>query len=351
MTGKSAGVIEHSNPSRIWTRFARDILITGLISGVAVIAFIAMADPYGLRAAPGRPPGPIVDTDQRWSYPQVARGGAFTSAVFGSSTSRLLDPQALDAAFGSRFANLAMNGATPDEQLRLATLFLAGRTPDTVIFGLDATWCDASPAARGAIAFPDWLYEPHPSFGFLRQVNMRSLESAWKATLIALGHGRPVIREDGYSVFTPPESRYDAARARAHIAAGARPPDAPSDPVAAPMPALDRLDALLAGLPKQTKAILAFMPIHARAQGQPGTPAGSREAACKARVAEIGRRRGLMVVDFRFPSSVTANDDNYWDALHYRLPVADRIVAGLQEASRTGADDAQGFYRVLALAR
>ncbi|MBE7203426.1 MAG: hypothetical protein INR70_37290 [Parafilimonas terrae] len=330
-----------------WARFARDILLTGLGLGLAVVAFIALVDPYGLRAAPGHPPGPIVDTDQRWSYPQVARGGAFDAAVFGSSTSRLLDPTALDAAFGARFANLAMNAATPDEQLRLAALFLAGKTPKVVLFGLDASWCEAAPAARTAITFPDWLYEPSPRFGFLRQVNLRSLEAAVKAAEARWGHGRPAIRADGYAVFTPPESTYDLARARNHLAAATRNADPIGEPMAAPMSGLDRLDALLGRLPTTTRTILVFMPVHVRAQAREGTSAGDRERACKDCVAAIGAHHHALVVDFRYPSPVTTDDANYWDALHYRLPVAARIVASLAEAARGAKDDSGGLYRVL----
>jgi hypothetical protein len=331
-----------------WRRFARDIVAAVLSIGLAIIAFIAAADPYGLRAALGRPAGPIVDTAQRWSYPQVARGGAFDSAVFGSSTSRLLDPVALDGAFGGHFANLAMNAATPDEQLRLASLFLVGRDAKLVLFGLDATWCSAAPKTRTAIPFPDWLYEKDAPFGFLRQVNLRSLESAAKSALVRAGHGRPAIRGDGYAVFTPPEATYDPERARQHIASAARDAGDRADPVDAPMPALAQLEALLADLSPRTRVILAFMPVHARVQGQPGTKSGERENACKARAAQVGARRGVLVVDFRIPSDVTTQDTNYWDALHYRLPVAARIVAGLGAAARSRTDDPQGTYTVLA---
>ena len=334
-----------------WPRFTRDTLTTLAVIGLAIIAFIAAVDPYGLRTAPGHPPGPIVDTAQRWSYPQIARGGAYDSAVLGSSTSRLLDPVALDAAFEARFANLAMNAATPDEQLRLAALFLAGRTAKVVLFGLDTTWCAATPAARSAIPFPDWLYEPEASFGVLRQVNVRSLEAAGKAALVEAGYGRAAIRADGYAVFTPPESSYDPSRAERHLASAVRDPGEPADPPTAPMPALDRLGALLSRLPRKTQAILAFMPVNARLQGRDGTPAGAREAACKARAARLGAEHGALVTDFRIPSPVTTQDTNYWDALHYRLPVAARIVAGLKEARTTGVDDGAGLYRVLAPAR
>ncbi len=339
------------HPHSPWLRFVRDTLLGLVLMGVAVVAFIAAADPYGLRAAPGHPPGPIVDTAQRWSYPQVARGGAFDAAVFGSSTSRLLDPVALDAAFGAHFANLAMNAATPDEQLRLARLFLAGGQGKLVLFGLDTTWCAAAPAARSAIPFPDWLYEPNPAFGFLRQVNSRSVEAAAKAVLVRAGQGRAAIRADGYAVFTPPEAAYDAVRAEAHIASAAHDPQEPADSPDAPMPALERLRDLLGAQGPRTRAILAFMPVHAVLQARAGTPAGERESACKARAARIGAEHGALVVDFRIPSPVTTQDTNYWDALHYRVPVADRIVAGLKTAATTGAGDGTGLYRVLTPAR
>ncbi|MWV22922.1 hypothetical protein FVE89_13105 [Methylobacterium sp. 2A] len=320
---------------------------TALI-GIAIIAFVALLDPYGLRAAPGHPPGPIMDANQRLSYPQIARGGAFDAAVFGTSTARLLDPNALDAAFDVRFANLAVNAATPDEQIRLAKLFLAHHRVRAVLFGLDATWCSADPPARTANAFPDWLYAEGAPWGVLRQVNLRSVTVAAQVGLARLGLEQPRMRRDGYAVFTPPEDRYDPERARAHIRAGAADPTAAADSEDAPMPALARLDDLLNRVPAAALKLLVFTPVHAAAQGAPGTAQGRREAACKSRVAAIGARHGATVVDFRIASPLTRQDANYWDALHYRLPVAARIVADLKEAVATGADDPAGTYRVLA---
>ncbi|AWN38101.1 hypothetical protein [Methylobacterium radiodurans] len=342
-----------SEPAGTWRAFAILFAGTVLALGLAVVGLVAVLDPYGLRTGPGRAPGPIMDRNQRFMYPQIARSGAFDAAVFGTSTARLLEPGALAEAFGGRFTNLAVNAATPDEQMRLAGLFLAAGRPRTVLFGLDATWCAAAPPARTQHPFPDWLYAPDAPLGLWHQVSWQALTVASRVALHALHLAPARIRSDGYAVFTPPETAYDLTRARAHIRAGtAMDPDAVAPGGAGPaeggMPALDRLDALLAALPRETRRILAFMPVHAAAQGQPGTEAGRREAACKARVAEIGRVRGALAVDFRIPSPVTTEDANYWDALHYRLPVADRIVAGLKDAARTGADAPDGFYRVLA---
>ncbi|MGV7029634.1 hypothetical protein [Methylobacterium symbioticum] len=337
-----------------WRRFGRDMAVAALAIGAAAVAFVMAMDPYGLRAAPGRPGGPIMDRNQRFMYPQIARGGPFDAAVFGTSTARLLDPEDLDRAFGARFANLAINAATPDEQGRLAALFLAGRPVRAALFGLDATWCAGAPPRRTAHPFPDWLYEPEAPGAVLKQVNLQGLAVAGRVALHALHLAPERLRPDGYGVFTPPEAAYDLARARLHIRAGTRSDPEAVEPASGPdrpeagMPALDRLDALLAALPAPARRIVAFMPVHVAAQGASGTEQGRREAACKARVAEIGRRRGALVVDFRIPSPVTTEDSNYWDALHYRLPIASRIVAGLKAAAETGADDSQGFYRVLA---
>lgn len=349
MASRSPGrTMDGTDAPASWTRFARSLVGAATLIGLTVIAVVGLIDPYGLRAAPDHPPGPIMDANQRLSYPQIARGGPFDAAVFGTSTARLLDPKALDEAFGVRFANLAVNAATPDEQIRLADLFFAHHPVRAVLFGLDATWCSADPPARTANAFPDWLYDAGTPWDILRQVNLRSVTVAVQAGLARFGLARPRLRQDGYAVFTPPEDRYDPERARAHIRAGAADPTAPADPADAPMPALVRLDHLLGGVPSDAVKLLVFMPVHAVAQGAPGSKLSRREAACKGRVAAIGARRGATVVDFRFASPLTRQDANYWDALHYRLPVAARIVADLKEAVATGADDPAGIYRVLA---
>ena len=342
-------------PSVPWRRFALAFAFAGLGFGLAAIGFVAAMDPYGLRARPGRP-GAIMDRNQRFMYPRIARAGGYDAAVFGTSTARLIDPHDLDRAFGAHFSNLAVNAATPDEQRALARLFLRRNAVRAVLFALDSTWCAADPPRRTAHPFPDWLYAEGAPWGWLRQVNGQSFGIAAQVALHRLGLAPARIRADGFSVFTPPEASYDPIRAARHIHGGgnALEPE-PAAPGAAPaagaddaMPMLDALDALLASVPEVAKKLVAFMPVHVAAQAPAGTPEGAREAVCKARVAAIGRARGALVVDFRLPSPITTRDANYWDALHYRLPVAARIVEGLRAAAETGADAADGSYRVLA---
>ena len=40
-----------------------------------------------------------------------------------------------------------------------------------------------------------------------------------------------------------------------------------------------------------------------------------------------------VVADFLIPSPITSSQANYWDPVHYREPVADRIMADLAAAS------------------
>ncbi|GEP00233.1 hypothetical protein [Methylobacterium haplocladii] len=343
-------------PEAAWRRFGASFSAAVAVLGLAAIGFVALFDPYGLRAAPGRPPGPLMDSNQRFLYPQIVRSGAYDAAVIGTSTARLLDPRDLDRAFGARFANLAMNAATPYEQSEVAALVLRHVRPKAMIFALDTTWCEAEADRRRLTfrPFPAWLYEDTANGGFMRQVNWRSLTIAGGVLLHRLGLAPERIRGDGFAVFTPPEWSYDAPRAAAHIHSGATALDdtdasetkAPASD--GPMPALAWLDALLRKTPAEALKLVAFMPVNVAAQGRPGTPQGQREAACKAQVARIGEMRGATVVDFRYPSSVTTDDTNYWDALHYRLPVAGRIIGSLKAATQGGADDAGGVYRVLA---
>ena len=351
--------IASDNGARDWRSFVVSFAAALVLLGSAASGFVSWLDPYGLRVKPGRAPGPLMDINQRFMYPQIARSGAYDAAVFGTSTSRLLDPRALDAAFGARFANLAMNAATPFEQTELARLFLRENATRAIILGLDANWCDGDADKRKLTfrPFPPWLYRPGTPWGTIRQINWQSLATAAQVLMARLGLAKPRMRQDGFAIFTPPERSYDAARASSHIHSGKTALDDPDEPRAAsrdqaltdaPMPALVWLDALLAETPPDATRLVAFMPVHAVVQGRPGTALGEREATCKARVAEIGRRRGATVVDFRLLSDVTTTDANYWDALHYRLPIADKIVAGLKTAQMAGRDDADGFFKVLA---
>jgi hypothetical protein len=349
------GITDPAALPAAWKSFLRVFAFTAAGLVTLLYGAILALDPYGLFASPQRRPGPIMDLNQRFMYPQIVRGGRYDSAVFGTSTVRLLDPAQLDDAFGGAFANLAMNAATPWEQMQIAGLFLRETPrPRVLIFGIDATWCEAD-ADRKRVTFrtfPPWLYRPIAFADAFEIFNFKRLEIALRVAAFRLHLTKARIRGDGYEVFTPPEASYDAARAKAHI--GAVPPPFPMPYVAGEaeraawrFPALPWLDDLLDRMPRNTRVILLFPPVHVAAQPPRGSDAEAREDECKRRVAAIGARHGGTVVDFRRPSAVTGADINYWDQLHYRLPIAKRLVEtvrAIEEGTSAGDD---GFYRVL----
>ena len=329
--------------------------------------FTLAMDPYGVAASPTRAPTPIMDTDQRRSYPQLVRGGHFDSAVFGNSSVRLLDPGRLDPLFGGRFVNLAFNSSTPWEQTRMAELFLYHvPIPRTLVFGLDPLWCGADadqPARRlTPYGFPDWLYETDrrslvESYG--RLFSLHDLEVAFRVAAVRLHLAKPRIRRDGYAVFMPPEASYDLERARQHIWGGGVRAVAPVEPPVVlddaarerlTFPALDWLAGLLDRVPEATLTILVFPPIHIAAQPVPGSQAAALDAACKARIAAIGLRHRAVVIDFRHPSPLTSLDENYWDQLHVRLGIADRVTNAIHRACLGAPDQDDTFFDLLSSA-
>jgi len=325
---------------------------------IVVTAAIWLLDPYGV--SPFRLPiaRPIMDINQRYMYPQIARSGTYDSAVIGTSTSRLLDPLDLDSAFGGRFANLAMNAATAWEQVELAKLYLRHQpVPRTLIIGLDAIWCaDAASLVRITFrGFPAWMYDENPWNDLPELLNTKTVEITGRLAAFHFGWMPERIRRDGYEVFTPPEATYDLARARWHIWRNV--PGAKISPVSPPValspaeaqhldfPALPWLDDLLSRVPSQSLRMLAWMPIHVAAQPMPGSRNAAELDVCKDRIAAIARRRGAAFVDFGVASEITTEDSNYWDPLHYRLPIAPRIVDALKAATSGATRAADGIYR------
>lgn len=346
-----------------WRSFLRWFL--GLSAGLvgALYAFVALVDPYNALPIHWPMQRPIMDINQRFMYPQIPRSGRFDAAVIGTSTSRLIDPRAIDGPLGARFANLAMNAATAWEQSRMLDLFLRHvPRPKRLIIGLDTLWCDPR-ADENRITFrgfPEWMYDDNPWDGYLYLLNPRTLEIAARLVGHRIGLNPERIRSDGYEVFTPPDEQWSLDRARMHIWGGrsvgvieaVSPPErlTPEEIVGTRTPALDWLDELLARAGIGPDAVLAFMPHHVAVQPRPG----SREAAalelCKARVLDIATRRGATLVDFMVDSQLTRDDTRYWDPLHFKLGVARDLEDWLVGAF-LGRPPPENLARALHMAR
>lgn len=336
-----------------WRGWTTAFALAALTLAALLLGFILALDPYGARVRAGQPARPLMDLNQRFMYPQIVRSGAFDSAVFGTSTLRLLDPAILSEGLAARFANLGMNAATPWEQTQLAGLFARQvAAPKFVVWGIDQTWCEADAAdeARRLTPrpFPPWLYDDDAWNDWPQQFNVTTLEIALRLAAHRLGLQRQRLRGDGYEVFTPPEATYDLARARSHLyrGSGGRIPDlAPQSPPAEVsageraawrFPALSWLDETLAAFPAATRRLIVLPPVHAGALPREGSVAWQRFEACKAQIKAIAVRQKAVIADYAHPSGLTRDDSNYWDPAHYRLPIARRIEAAVIALGRRG---------------
>jgi len=346
-----------------WRRYCRITLCALAAELLIVCAVIAVGNPYGNLPHLVFNAHVIMDTNQRYQYPAIARSGQFDSIVIGTSTSRLLRPAALDHLFGGHFANLAMDAATAWEQYRLATFFAAHtRRPRTLLVGLDHVWCkgDADTAKTTFRGFPKWMYDDDPWNDLVWMLNKRSLEISGRRIGNALGLNPARIPFDGYEVFTPPESQYDLRKVERKIYGAKGPPietasieRAPYVPTEAERaswryPALDWLATFLSSSQRWQRVVFVFTPPHVSALPARGSRAKAQFDECKARIARLARQHGAPVIDFHIVSPITTVTENYWDRLHYRVPIAVRLVAEIKTALATGADDPAGDWKVLA---
>ena len=318
---------------------------------IVVLLLIVAANPYGNLPVSLFSGHAIMDTNQRYQYPAVAKSGLFDSVVIGTSSVRLLHPRALAATYSGRFANLAMDGATAWEQMRLAALFARhAKRPGTLVLGLDHAWClpDSDRERITTRGFPEWMYDGNPWRGLPHMLNGRTVEIAGRRLLNGLGLKPVRIPFDGYEVFVPPDADYDMLKVRRNLGARSSPNDVPMSDAerhALPFPVFRYLDDILRL--EWARVVLLFPPVHINFLPVRQSAAAHRDTECKRRVVTLAAGYGAAVVDFRFPSSITESDDNFWDPLHFRVGIARRIVEGLRQAAIDGADDPAGTFRVL----
>lgn len=340
-----------------WRRFVM-VALGGFAATLLILgAFVLLMNPYGNLPRLLFSEHVITDVNQRFQFPALIRSRRYDSLLIGTSDSALLPPDDLERVFGGQFANLAMNAGTPYEQYRLADLFMREvETPRTLVIGVDHVWCDENADDRRMTfrGFPEWMYDADWHNDLPYMLNGKTVELSGRRLRQALGF-REARFVDGYEVFTPPESAYDKAKVRTKLwggkTPGLRPPRVPAhsatlaERAAWDYPALVWLDEILSRF--TGREVLAFMPAHVVAQPRPGSAKAARQEECKARIAALAQRHNAVFIDFNIASAITSNDDNYWDPLHYRLPIASRIVADIEQALATGKDDPDGDFRYL----
>lgn len=338
--------------SSLWRRFFILAAGTTAVAVAIVYAFVVLVDPFDtLPLSPPLDRVPVA-SNARFAFPALARSQRFDGALFGTSTSRLLRPAAMDPLFGTRMANLSMNDATVYEQARLIEVFLkAHPAPKLFMLGLDVRWCVTGPDYQKLTprAFPEWMYDGSPWRGYAEMLNLYAIQSAGQLFGILAGLKAETHGRDGYTRFVPADEAYDRAKVARNLAV-AGPSIPPGLRYGAPdawrYPALETLRDLLARMPATTRKVLFFAPYHQKLLSAPGTEGAAVWDECKRRVAALaGATPNAVAVDFMVPSPITTIDDHYWDPLHFTVAVADRLARDLAAASR---GETSPDYRILA---
>jgi hypothetical protein len=290
---------------------------------------LAFAEGYGVPSALG----------PRLTAASTARAPDAEAAIIGNSTIQLLHPARLSELTGMRFVSLAIAGTGPTEQLAVARWFLryhpAGRSPKAFVFSLDLNWCEADGRLTIVNPFPFWLYSPSTVEYALNMLRLKTFESAERKVKLMLGRTTP-LRPDGYRDY---ETGHDWDKVAADRAFGETQGD-----VAVPDPpdfaAAALLREFVGALPTETQVLLLFPPRHVSSLPPPGSAGERIEAQCKtAYRAVAAARQRTIVVDLAIDGDIARNDQDFWDKVHYRGPVAAKIENAVASALQVEAAD------------
>jgi hypothetical protein len=324
---------------RAWLRF---LVVFVVVFGTALVTTalaIALIDPLGVSPIRVVSDRYLPQTNRRYIIPTVVRSGRYDSYIVGSSTVHLLDPIRFSDAIGGRFASLSMAASTPHEQVATVRL-LARHAAKTLVWGLDVEdWCaeKALPPYHPHVgAFPDWLFDDKRwnDWHFLLNVGVLDLARRKVGAIFSHRHDQP--RADGYQRIWARDRLYDPAKARAEIYRHGIGPVSPSytqhgsAQSGRKLPSVRLIAGALDNLPSEVRIIILFMPIHVARLGDGTRIDPVRLADCKAAVGELMAARNGWVLDAAWANIWTADDENFWDSVHFRDHAADELVGAIK---------------------
>jgi hypothetical protein len=288
---------------------------------------LAFADGYGVPASLG----------PRLTAASTARAPDAEAAIIGNSTIELLQPARLLELTKMRFVSLAIAGTGPTEQLAVARWFLrhhsaaSGGPPRALVFGLDRGWCEADGLLAITNPFPFWLYSPSIVEYALSMLQLKTFESADRKVKLMLGRAEK-LRPDGYRDYETGHDWNKAAAERvfAEAEGDAVVPDPPD------FAAVALLREYLATLPLGTKVVLVFPPRHFSALPPAGSATARLETQCKTAYRALGAvHKQTAIIDLAVDGNIARDDQDFWDKVHYRGPVARRIEDAIASALQT----------------
>jgi hypothetical protein len=298
---------------------------------LAVLAVLLALDPYdsGHFALLGEHGVPRFG--QRLADAGLARSPAFNAAIIGNSTIQLIDPARVGAARGLVALSLAIPGTGPREQLAVARWFLRHHErpePRGLVFGIDASWCRADGKLPLLNPFPFWLYSESKLDYALHMMRLQSIDAAGRKLKLLFGKAAPAPSNgyDDYDAGRTWTAQGFAQRLEEEGDNGAA--DDPPDFAALPL-----LARLLERLPRETGVVFVFPPRYYKALPAAGSIAARNLDLCKSNFETLAAARPQThVIDFARPGDIATHDENFWDGIHYREPVARRMEGDIGRA-------------------
>jgi hypothetical protein len=313
-----------SDPRRwrsVLLRYAASTLVIGALLGAILVGL----DPYDTGRFALLPAHGVADFGQRLAFASVARRADVETAIVGDSTIQLIDPARLSQLTGHRAVSLAVPGSGPIEQLALADYFRRhhqGNADLTIVFGIDQPWCTTATPIVPSHPFPFWLYSDDRLDYLVNMMRYKTIEAAARRLKLLAGFEHPT-RPDGYhdydtgKIWRAPE--FAELPAIGETSAGAV-------PTSTDFTATFLLGRFLATLHPGARVVLLVPPRYVSAVPPPGSAAAAELAACKSAYRKIAEQRpNTWMLDFLVDSAFARREDDFWDAIHYRRPVARMI--------------------------
>jgi hypothetical protein len=321
-----------SDPTRPWRRWLA--VFGGVFFGLGALLFVLLLliDPYDTGRFPSFGLVGVRDRSMRTADASRGRDPHFNAAVVGNSTAQILNPYRLSELTGLRFIQLSIPQTGPREQLALMRWVLSHHASyGALVVVADMLWCSHDPDLPLREPFPFWLYGGDADY-LANVVSSKAIDrSVWRLQ-IALGLAKPV----------DPVGYTDYVR-------GQRPPFEPlptGSPVdlsdthgERPFPWIDRLHALVGGLPPSVRVVIVVPPVYFAYLSPPGSRETAAIDACKAALRGVVADRSLGgFLDFRVDMPEVHDIGDFVDFVHYREKlervIEDRVIATLRADQR-----------------
>jgi len=320
-----------------WRRALWVYPVVSLAAAALALALIVVIDPYdtgrftlldgyGVPAAFG----------QRLTAASLGREPDTDAAIIGNSTIQLLDPARLLEQTNWRFVSLAMTLTRPVEQLAVARWLArhhdGKRKPalKALVIGLDKTWCQADGKIDTPQPFPHWLYGDNTLDYVAALFNMRSINAAIRKLKVISG-AEPRMRPDGYrNLELLLAADGPAVGADLDLSVHATAASGTGNFAAVRM-----LSEFVPMVPATTVVVLVFVPHYAADLPLSDTAASREIDQCKAAYGEIAANRpNTVILDYLKTDGLTSDRGNFWDRLHYRMPIARLIETDIAAVVR-----------------